>query len=141
MNVKLLRKIKKEILAEPLRFDMHGWFNADDRIAPCKSTACIAGWTVALDHMGKTTSWKSVIAQRNDGDAEGEARRLLKLDFEQANRLFFIAGWPREFHDRYWEIENTLNYRDIKGARLKRKQLAQIAAERIDHFIKTGGEE
>jgi hypothetical protein len=79
MNIKLLKQIIKEIQAEPLRFDIFEWSNTCDKIAPCGSTACIAGWAVAIDlrSKGKRMGWKSIV--ENISNAEDEAKSCLNF--------------------------------------------------------------
>lgn len=132
MNVRLLRRIQKRILAEPLQFQMGHWFtargdwsdfidgHAPEMIPNCGTAACIAGWAVTLD-LHKKPSEVEV------NSIEPRARRLLKLTLEQALRLFIINQWPQEFSGD-WAI-------------LTPRQKARRAVQRIDYFIMTKGAE
>jgi hypothetical protein len=46
MNVKLLRKVAKHILAEPKRWGFMWRLHTTD--SPCGTQACIGGWTELL---------------------------------------------------------------------------------------------
>ena len=54
------------------------------------------------------------------------AQELLGLEYAQSDRLFFVDYWPGKFA-----------YNKAKTKKAK----AEIAAKRIEHFIKTGGAE
>lgn len=129
MNVRLLRKIKKHILAEPRRFVMWAWLreketsgdtftsdandNRQVKFAKCGTAACIAGWTCIL------------AGDKHPYDHEESARELLEVDEQQSKSLFILDRWPEEF--RY-------PYQKAVGQRT----MVKIAANRIEHFIKTG---
>lgn len=127
MNVKLLRKIQKHILAEPKRFIMgtkivsgepgtpiRGYavrpcdfnnrnpYEQAQTFAPCGTAACIMGW----------------------GDMLGASQE----DRDMWNPLCSASTWPKKFADPYAKAKTPL-------AR------ARIASARIDHFIKTKGAE
>jgi hypothetical protein len=126
MNVKLLRRIQKHILAEPKRLDM-GHFIARKsdgsglvvRFPQCGTVACIAGWAVTL-------STKEKLDYRR---IEGRARQLLGITQTQAKNLFFDSNWPQQFAERLGLTEPQT------------KAHARITAKRIDHFLKTKGAE
>lgn len=133
MNVKLLRKVQKHILEEPKRLQMWtyvklkghvGSNTGEDEItrpwAKCGTAACIAGWACVLKH-------GEIKARGLGALAHGNAAELLELNSEQANRLFLPDEWPEEFNK---------GFRDDG-----RKKTAEVAAARIDHFIKTKGRE
>ena len=133
INVRLLRRVKARILAEPKQFVMDGWVTeyVDDQLFPdddlprkqipnCGTAACIAGWTVAL-----SDGVKPCDIDRND-DISTRARKLIGT--ETATRLFFTPCWPEKFADRW------VGAKTFKGR-------ARVAADRIEHFIKTKGKE
>jgi hypothetical protein len=127
MNVRLLRKIIK-VLSEPKfrgQFDMNYWHGDKTEIdgavsknslceipkekqIKCTTTHCIAGWAQVLDP--KRDCYRQ---------AEIDARRLLRLNKDEANRLFYADAWPKGFG----------------GWNATRKQ----AAARIELFIKSKG--
>lgn len=142
MNVELLRKVKKHILEEPLRFNMGDWacyfsdgdfyedLDDDDYaesprgLPPCKTVACIAGWAILLENpdMWKDFTGKGGhdLCQQDSpiDNAEGEAMRLLELSDKQSHNLFYESAWPKQFQGD--------------------GPLVERAANRIEHLIKTG---
>jgi hypothetical protein len=134
MNVKLLRKIQKHILAEPKRFIMSSWAQhrspiravsqdranrtGDVEFPVCGTAACIGGWGIFLTHGVDFHSY----------GFEDDARAALKLNRSQGERLFDVVNWPSRFRRRFGQTKH-------------RASAALIAAERIDHFIATRGRE
>lgn len=132
MNTKLLRKIKKHILEEPKRFIMHSLIKTKERgvgtyyddagkkttFAPCGTAACIAGWATLLS--GNKDS--------KDEDVWQFGAKVLGLDIVQQYLLFYSHNWPDKFEEAFRAAKN-------------RKKRAEIAADRIEHFIKTKGQE
>jgi hypothetical protein len=123
VNIELLEKIKQRILRAPQKFRMDEW--------DCGTAMCIAGLACAMDRHRPKAMWK----QDYYFSPQLHAARLLgfgKPDWAdrtpRGNRLFFVDYWPDSFRDRF------------RAARL-RKTKARIAAERIDHFIATNGQE
>lgn len=141
-NWPLLRQIMKDIAAKPLRLDMREGVDLDDSIAPCRTTACIAGWATVKQIQVKTKlNWAKSAAKiphKNwDGSPstvadwaviETRAGRLLGLNYEQKERLFYKDNWPDEFKEAMIYAKN-------------RKAESRIAVKRITHFIKTRGRE
>jgi len=131
MNVKLLRRIKKHILAEPKRFAMGFWVrrkeDSDDgkvhdysytgSYARCGTAACIGGWAMILS--GENPQGNTLIQER--------AAELIGIQYFRSDRLFDASRWPEEFQ----------RFASAKKA----PERAQIAAARIEHFIKTNGRE
>lgn len=134
LNVRLLRRIQKHILEEPLRFLMRtqlmkrtpGAVIATDdwrerqQVPECGTVACIAGWALLLSHqpIRENSPWGSV---------RSRAAKILGLPptVVDNDELFQVWGWPEKFRARYRE------------ATLPRTR-AKIAADRIEHLIKTG---
>lgn len=155
MNVKLLRKIRDEILKKPLRLDMGNWVNRQDDIAPCNTTACIAGWAVILDKQNRyKTKWtdEATVAIRDNQASplrsyfETTGQDCLDLTRIQAQRLFYCQSWPAQFSKPWTELhENTFlivaRGRDNRRKLMARRKMAKLTAKRIDHFIKTKGDE
>lgn len=126
MNIELLLAVKQHILDHPLEFDMCSYVDISER-SPCGTTACIAAEAVYLgDGITYRKLWEM---ERNDSyfTIEGRAIELLELD-DVGEKLFHIAYWPQPFQDQYRMSVEVENYRTA----------AQIAANRIDHFIATG---
>lgn len=149
MNTRLLRKIQKEILAEPLRFDMRLWLDQTSDVAPCGAAACIAGWAVLMDLQQKQgIDWREAAGKaqaKEQNTVKGfyffdRARKLLALTDPQGRRLFFLERWPtkfiRAYHDRWDHC--------CKGPGRRQQAAVKMAAltvKRIDHFIATKGRE
>lgn len=143
MNTKLLREVKKHILEEPKRYDQNNYMEtgADAEaasrfgVAQCGMLGCIAGWTVVLGQPARRAGLCC--------DWFNEGRRLLELTSEQANRLFAGFSRPDDYYDDddddydSWPLAFRSRYYRAKTARGR----ALVAAERIEHFIKTKGEE
>ena len=98
MNVKLLKRIKEQILAEPAQFVMSTYFSDNvlendipRKIPNCGTAACIAGWACTLD-LKITPALASKQAHVQD-----KAESLLKLYRGQAERLFLVSYWPEPF--------------------------------------------
>jgi hypothetical protein len=126
MNVKLLRKVAKHILAEPKRLDMTDWgyLDSTSRLAPaCGTVCCIAGWAAVLHNPDRAKmEFENLIWQADEPGTNG-----LQLTPEESDRLFHIQGWPSDFRAAYWN--------QPRGSR------AEITVARIEHFIKTKGRE
>lgn len=136
MNVKLLRKVKARILAEPAQFAMSdlyqraGAINTDvdlprTSIPNCGTAACIAGWTCSI---AREMTPRDVDDGGPFGRDANAAEAKLDIDCGQGARLFFVYGWPKRFAFR-WRNCKTLRGR------------ARVAADRIEHFIRSRGRE
>jgi hypothetical protein len=138
LNVGLLRKIQKYIMAEPRRFTMGTYhFRALDAsdwkhefiyykdmsksMPPCRTAACIAGWAGILS------------ADKKFRDAI-RAHELLRLPknwlsngfvHPRNHPLFFAENWPSQFYKAYNTSKTP-------------RERAKVACDRIDYLIKTG---
>lgn len=131
MNTKLLLEVQKHILEEPRRLVMSRLAvkkgevcSAPDMpksFAKCGTAACIAGWILIL-------SGNKPFTETEDGNGSETAERLLRLPTDSADRLFHVFMWPERFKHEY------------NSAKTPAKR-ASVAANRIDHFIKTKGAE
>lgn len=126
MNVELLLRVKAKILEEPRQFNMRNYFFTDASNVPnCHTAACIGGWGIALSR--NETPNQAEFSTRPHW-ARQLAIKAFDLTDKEADKLFHAnnEGWGPLFADRYNNADNpTL--------------AAQVAAERIDHFIATGG--
>lgn len=134
MNVRLLRKIQKHILAEPKRYNQNVTIETDQDeirdvnggVPKCGTMACIGGWAYILSRVRPNLDFTF--------DHLGKARRELKITDEQADRLFDSVAsgctnyWPKKYADAYLKAKTPAGR-------------ARAAARRIDHFIKTKGAE
>ncbi len=115
-TVKLLRRIKRQIIKEPKQFRMTEF--------TCGTAACIYGWGCAITlRMSPTEVGESK-------DKMPSATTLFKITEHQANALVWANQWPEEFNPAF-SNSGFDAFRPEKRARL--------AAARIEHFIKTGG--
>lgn len=125
INVDLLRRVKEKILAEPDQFVMHSFFyiyNEAGVAAPnCGTAACIGGWAISLSTSRKPSECASERYLSLE-DSGTRAAKLLGLDGDEADRLFRTRSWPWPFWSMF-ENAKTM------------KEKAQVAANRIDHFI------
>lgn len=132
INVKLLRKVQRTIVAEPLRVDMTIWAAPSEysnQSPPCGAVGCIAGW--AMLHVSKRSlNIEARYIWELDPEAnQDKAAELLSLSYDQARRLFISDHWPTKFKNRLaFAKEGTPKY-------------ARVVSDRIDHFIKTRGAE
>lgn len=137
MNIDRLLRVKERILAEPAAFQMDGYVSA------C-GTACCIGGHAAIDAgfitPSATTSRLGYdltpagaqvvggLAYGSGRDGFGVFSDALGLSPSAANRLFFVANWPKGFREPFERAA---------GAAAR----ATIASKRIDHFIRTEGRE
>ena len=147
MDIGRLQKVKEAILNNPHNFCLSSWVSNITGVTDhqgielkklsnpeCGTTACIAGWIVYL--FGDRDEWEK---KRNINFQE-RAAQLLDIperDIDRgskgsADRLFHRSQWPAKFSDAYMDAF------ELKDSEKSHKQIAQITADRIDHFIKTG---
>jgi hypothetical protein len=133
LNVRLLREVTKHILEEPRRLVMRhvsitpysdeSSFSGDgcraQEYPPCGTAACIAGWTMLL------SGEKPYDARTQKSSDTTRAGKLLGIDDDEQDALFFVSEWPHQFFHRYWNAGTP-------------RGRAKIASDRIEHFIKTG---
>jgi hypothetical protein len=141
VNIELLKKIKAHVLASPKSFRMDHW--------NCGTAMCIAGWACALTGQRWALSDDDIrvlVSDENPGTVAADALdigpfqpHMARDRHAAATRLFFVNAWPEQFQGRYDRErydEDGEPREDVDYA-----GLAQIAAERIDHFIATNGQE
>ena len=132
MNIRLLKRVRDYILAEPRRVNMAVWGDIrSGNVAPaCGTVACIAGWTKVLVKRPNLAKLIQDAGKLDDffDDADKVAKEKLGLSLNQAQQLFYVHHWPSPFETRY------------NRSRLS-KQRARVVADRIDYFIATEGDE
>lgn len=162
MNVELLRKVQQYILAEPKRFNLDVWgmtvdpdfyeelmedtgdYEEDSQILlkdrpPCGAIGCIAGNTCIVNgNIIPSKHWGGAEVYEFPADTLEIAAGALDIDRDQARKLFYLTpwgffddngkrvGWPQEFEER---LDNTV---------IGTIEYAQVAVDRIEHFINTG---
>jgi len=146
--IRLLRRVQEHILSDPRRFNMDYWkrhvslariaagedcifgIESAKDVPPCGTIACIAGWTALLGTPpgNRPLLWSKVRTCATE--LLGLKPLLDERGFSYGSdyRLFFEENWPERFYHRF-------------RLATSRRQRARIAAQRIDHFIKTGGAE
>lgn len=131
LNVRLLRKIQKHILEEPRRFFMD-WFIAKGTPGK-KDLTAIGNWTAVCDLSSVTppcgtaaciAGWVNLFRKHDPTDHDAAAREL-GLELGQQHRVFNVMYWPELFRYSYTKAKTP-------------QTRAKIAAERIEHLIKTG---
>ena len=137
VNVRLFQRIKRAILAEPLRLNMRSWIDwvgnpysgllslRSKRQSPtCGTVACIAGWACLLSELGhlpkspNETRATRTAASINQRISE-EAAKLLQLSEETCKQTFTEDLWPDPFRSQFERAATP-------------KQRAKVAAAYID---------
>jgi len=136
-NVKLLRRIKKLILANPNLLDMQLFMEkvTPDKHNICGTTACIAGWTCILEKEKLPVPQQIKLYKFmqleyfHNFSFHLNGAKLLNITNSQANRLFFLHKWPEQFRVKYDEWGEEKGYVERN---------AEVTAKRIEYFIKHG---
>jgi hypothetical protein len=123
MNIKKLRAIARAIKKQPKHYNQ-GTFGYAGHA--CGTVACFAGWACFLED--KIDPAKFAITRDYRRGISQRATEILGLSPAQASRLFYGGSEDKRF-DRIWTNRGTP------------KQIAEAAAKRIEHFIKTDGQE
>ena len=91
LNVRLLRRIKRHLIAEPRRYEQSVYGNTvEGKKAPaCGTEGCIAGWAVFLST--PKSQWQTWIEEKYFR-MKAKATELLGLDKSEANDLFSDAN-------------------------------------------------
>jgi len=129
MNVRLLRRIAKHILAEPKRLQMDFLRTPMEELPsnlrpPCGTACCIAGWGIVLSRMsdGFRYHWPTY-----KGTPIGLGEMKVDALFDMPNsRLFYGRDWPEKIRKRYVEAKTQ-------------STKAKIAVIAIEDYIKTKG--
>jgi hypothetical protein len=130
-GARLLRRVGRHILAEPLRYNQdciieHGeagemLYDVRQTVPACGTVACIGGWLALL---------MAPNPRRVHTFNVHKLALLLGVEREQVFRLIAYThtidgGWPDKFRYAYQDAVTPL-------------QKARVANKRIEHFIKTG---
>jgi hypothetical protein len=135
MNVKLLKRVKKAILAEPQRVNMdvgiatreHEGDNVYDYPA-CGTIGCIAGWSTILARTPRATvkaieQTANVLPHAWWYSVNDNAIAALDITSEQASILFHVESWPGDLQS---EIEDYAE---------QTPEYAAVVAKAINRFI------
>lgn len=138
LNVKLLRKVQKFILAEADRFDMGHWLGPASEsyglLKPaCGTVCCIAGAVYAIEN--KLDLKKGYETLPSAYETRKFACQALGFDVPDENSclypdnsLFLQTYWPKRYQTAYTTA-------------VTQSGRARAAVRRIEHFIKTKGAE
>lgn len=136
MNTKLIKKMQLFIAKQPKQFDIRWWFSVNAQIPNCHTAACFAGLAVALSR--RETPGKAAARFLDKGGKfyrgnpiHKQAILALQITPAQADRLFHLHNWPSKFFHGYCENDPLSQPR----------QNAKAAIARLQHFIRTKGEE
>lgn len=134
MNVKLLRKVAKHILAEPLRYNQNATIargipgdviepdgETEQCVPACGTIACLGGWIALFTYKRPPRSGFSF---RKIGQALGVTSRQVSA----------LCSYTTSTSGKRWPAQYAKRYNRATTPRGR----AKIAAERIEHFIKTG---
>lgn len=128
MKTALLRQVETAILAEPKQFDIsHWWEYVGAGVPNCGTTACIAGWAIAIANHENPREARDRYIEKGYWDIVEHAAGILGITPSQGERLFFIYHWPARYRRQYGKLT-------VEGK-------AKRAVRRIEHFIKTRGKE
>lgn len=128
VNIELFKKIRKQILREPHRLNMSEWVTPrkDEKVFSCNTAACIAGWAFVLSQDSNSPleiiNEDCFLVNPEYYGIEGVAEKVLNLDFEYHDRVFFIEYWPEPFQTQ-WHTAKDQEAR------------AQVAADYISWII------
>lgn len=131
MNVRLLRRIQKQILKEPRQFQMESVFtdHLNVKIPHCGTAACIVGWAIAMQSKLKPRLACEILSIGGDSRIKSyNESEIFRIDGRSASRLVNFYQWPDKFKKVWIDKEGT-------------RAFARQAVRRIDHFIKTKGAE
>lgn len=132
MNVTLLKKAVKLVLKYPHKLDM----NKGIQVGGCKTVGCLAGHVCAVlsknslrgAHERLCEPYSISYGEVLWSKVEGVASDALGIDERQRGALFQLGAWPLKFKLKYCAATSF-------AAR------ARVLAQRVNHFIRTGGAE
>lgn len=144
LNIRLLRRVQKQILKEPRQFLMSNWFvdEGEDaefpgndiakKIPNCGTAACMAGWTISLSAKKNPRETRAGIKIGYE-QIGNKAARLLGMKLTREDRLglsyppswgnlFVVQDWPDSFKAKWYKARTPL-------------KRAKVASARIDAYI------
>lgn len=145
-TIKMLRRIARLIQLRHKQIQMKTWLALKPGAGPCGTTACIAGWAVTLDQIGKPmpklafnkfkrlADWRQTIGGTQNRIMEKHGAKALGLTKEQADLLFYVIAWPYRFTYALYVVH-------IENHPGRTRRYAAVVAARIRHFIATNGAE
>lgn len=128
LNVKLLRKVQRLILAHPDQVNMDAFLcnrlATGHDVGGCGTAGCIGGWALFASSREKTLAAADMKLGPNT-DIWGMAANRLGLTDEQEDSVFIEHGWPKD-------LKRALRNAGTPAA------YAAVVAKRIDRLIETG---
>ena len=145
----MLQKVKEQIRQEPRSFDMGDWLRpgTNQYGTACGTAACIAGFTcIAHWKEQHPEQWKdreevtlseivSATHKSYHASCALKAAALLGIDHRSATFLFYTSSWPEPFKSDYHRATNGC---EKNGYKPDHERRAEVACDRIDHFMATG---
>lgn len=134
LTIRRLRRVKEAILKEPDLYDQQA---GNPPAHTCGTRGCILGWAAFFYGPKRKVILNADERRHRKSDFWPDLRvlrtyargcRYLRLTWEPAFRLWSSEDWPSVFRSRLDRASTG-------------EEEAQVAAERIEHFIKTGGAE
>ncbi len=138
-----LRAVEKAILAEPELYSQHSIYplkrdcNSESvgmTCDSCGSPACLFGWAVSL--FPEDAAFDNSDPANLGVEMGNAGRRALKMDSAIAGR-YGRPTWELLFEPGFWPRDRIQAYYDA----VTPAERAQVAVDRIEHFIKTDGAE
>lgn len=129
LNFRLLRRIIVKLESNPEAYNQQTW-GQSNRLAPCGTAACIAGWASLLD--GKFTHQQ---LRRNPKSAKGKAAKSLGLNVDlggYGDEVYTLFNgdpsgvWPQPFSTRWLNANGNP------------KREARVAVAYLKHIVATG---
>jgi hypothetical protein len=126
MDVEMVEKVKAYLREEPRRLYMGDWIRASLQ-APCGTVCCIAGAAIIVG----TDIKDARMFNRSAVPPEDTASRLLDINPNQADVLFYVTRWPREFQEEYADA-GALSFPQAYEKKV------EVVCSRLDYMLKTG---
>lgn len=128
MNIELLRAVAAKWIEFPQTLDMEDWGGSvpPDDAHPCGAVGCFFGTAVLI---ADPSRFNGLIDRGTNSMWEKAGKDVLDLSFGQADILAYVRNWPPDFRNAY--------YASCPGS-LPR---AEMARDRLEHFIRTEGRE
>jgi hypothetical protein len=80
---------------------------AKQMLKGCDTAACLAGWTVLMRGYCVTKDEYAKRKHRKMLSISERAAKILRLDVEEEEKLFYVSYWPPEFRQRFYSLPDT----------------------------------
>ncbi|MGB3203777.1 MAG: hypothetical protein WBB28_02175 [Crinalium sp.] len=108
LNIELIELVKKSISSEPLRFSLEASL---EKTNDCGTIACIAGYTV-IHSIGILEALEQCTTSGNKPlwfPLKERAMAALRIDTEDANKLFLQSGWCEPYASKYRDLSEEVD--------------------------------